>query len=212
MPGRIESWEKNFINRVMDMCTLGNVVSTQNRFILGNYIGQVNMLRNRMVLPPPAVISARGTPDGAVVRWKDDWPVADRPPVKGFNVYRDGQKLNGSPLPATAGEFADHATGVHRYAVAAVGNSQEGPPSVGVTCETGSSDCTAPRLVVISPPVSAIEGRPVGIKARVLDGRDYPYISATLYYRALGEEGWRNTAHGPPRQGRLRRAACRPRR
>lgn len=51
-------------------------------------------------------------------------------------------------------------------------------------------DDRPPRVVVISPPTSIMLGQHVDITARLLDEREDSCLSATLYWRKTGENGW----------------------
>ena len=200
LPGAMESWAQNFIYRVTDISSLGNVVSSQNRFVQLNYVKKENELRKGLAVQPPSLVEARGLENGAVVTWqvteaRDQKPdvTSQRSEVRGFNVHRDGAKLNVVPLPAAARGYTDKANGRYRYTVTAVAaDGTESLPSVPVTCDAGSADRTAPHIVMISPPTSAIEGKPVWIEARVLDNRAHDCISATLRYHVPGSKKWKS--------------------
>jgi hypothetical protein len=190
LPGAMESWAQNFVYRVTDISSLGNVVSSQNRFVQLNYVKKEAELRKGWALQPPVSVTARGTLKGAVVSWINGQK--GKPSVIGFNVYREDGKLNATPLPATATAYTFGANGHFRYTVTAVApDGTESLPSVPVTCDAGSADRTPPHVVVISPPTSAPEGAPVWIEARVLDNRSYDSISATLHYRTPGAKRWK---------------------
>jgi hypothetical protein len=201
LPGAMESWAQNFVYRVTDISSLGNVVSSQNRFVQLNYVKKENDLRKGLTVQPPASVTARGTPKGAVVTWQVAESVqgpkskvqSPESGVRGFTVYRDGGKLNASLLPATATTYTDRANGRFRYTVTAVAaDSAESLPSVPVTCEAGTADRTPPHIVVISPPTSAPEGAPVWVEARILENRSYDSISATLHHRVPGARKWKS--------------------
>ena len=40
LPGAMESWVRNFTHRVTDISSLGNVMSTQNRYVQVNYVAK----------------------------------------------------------------------------------------------------------------------------------------------------------------------------
>ncbi|MCY2924783.1 MAG: carbohydrate-binding protein, partial [Planctomycetota bacterium] len=182
LPGPMESWARSFVNRVTDISSLGNVMSTQDRFVQQNYLLKERELRDHMTFQPPANVTARGTLDGAVITWENRHASA-----RGFHVYRDGKRVDSQPLPPTATSFQDRASGSLSYAVTAVDSQDhESPLSVPARCEAGAADKTAPRLVVISPPTSAVEGQAVWLKARALDNRSYDLIAVTLHYRKPG--------------------------
>ncbi len=185
LPGAMESWAQNFMYRVTDISSLGNVVSTQNRFVQLNYVKKENDLRAGLAVQPPSAVTARGTLTGAVISWQGNSA------VQGYHVYRDGAETKAGLLPAAATSFTDEANGRFRYTVTAVAtNGMESLPSVPVTCEAGPADRTPPHIVMISPPTSTPEDAPVWIDARILDNRSYEAISATLRYRVPGANNW----------------------
>ena len=65
LPGAMESWAHNFMYRVNDISSLGNVTSTQNRFVQENYVAKENQLRKALAIQPPAEVAARGLRQGA---------------------------------------------------------------------------------------------------------------------------------------------------
>ncbi|MCX6872395.1 MAG: carbohydrate-binding protein [Verrucomicrobia bacterium] len=187
LPGAIPSWVGNFTHRVTDISSLGNVTSMQNRFIQLRYVAKENELRGQQAVKSPSHVNARGTRQGAVIQWQNE-----EPNVAGFNVYRDGRKINSDRMPAGAtGRFTDRVNGSCRYTVTAVNaGGQESPPSVPIPCDAGGADRTPPTIVVISPPTSAQSGQPVSIKARLLDGRIDDSTGAVLWYRRPGDAKW----------------------
>jgi len=191
LPGPMDLWVGDFTHRVNDISSLGNVTSIENRQVQLNYVAREEALRKSLPVQPPEV-TARGTHTGAVVTWTNREPGA-----AGFHVYRDGNRLNKSAVPAghegQAYVFTDQGSGKFRYAVTAVsGSDVESLPSVPVTCLAGAADAVAPYLAVISPPCSVAPGQDAAIKVRVLDGRTYDSISATLSYRTLGATQWKS--------------------
>ncbi len=186
LPGAMPSWVANFTHRVVDVSSLGNVVSTQNRYVQLNYETKEKQLRKGFSIQPPSGVTARGTHQGAVVAWKNEQPGA-----KGFHVYRGEARLTAEPLPPNAESYADTFDGAVRYAVTVVGpDGKESVRSEPAFCEAGSADKTPPHIVVVSPPVSVAEGQPVWIKARVLDNRAYDSVSARLHFRTPGAPQW----------------------
>jgi hypothetical protein len=187
LPGATESWVKNFTGRVTDISSLGNVMSSQNRYVQKNYVAKEDTLRKYQSVKAPSFATARGTLNGAVISWKSEVAGA-----KGFNVYRNGKKLNGQPLAGTSTSFTDMANGSFSYCVTAVDASgNESPMSVPSRCDAGAADTTPPHVVVVSPPSSHSAGQAVWVKARILDNRAYEYISAALYYRIPGDRAWK---------------------
>ncbi|MDP2886715.1 MAG: carbohydrate-binding protein [Ignavibacteria bacterium] len=187
LPGAAESWAKNFIYRVTDISSLGNVMSMQNRYIQRNYVTKEDTLRNSQPFKAPSAVSARGTKKGALISWKYDGP-----PILGFRVYRNGQWIDKTMLPASQVSFADQSSGSFKYSVTAIdGMRQESPFSVPFSCAAGTADKEAPFIVVVSPPASSPVGQGVWVKARVVDNRAYDHISAKLLYRTMGEKSWK---------------------
>ncbi len=192
-PGPMESWAHHFIGRVTDISTLGNVVSMQNRYVQKNYLVGLEQLKLTVKGVPsglssviPSDLQARGTAEGAQLTW-----TLARLGARGFQVYRDGRKVTERPLPPEARSHLDRANGRFRYTVTAVEfDDGESLASLPVTCEAGQGDKTPPRIVVISPPTTAMAGQPVWIKARLLDNRVYELLSATLCYRQPGAATW----------------------
>jgi hypothetical protein len=189
LPGAARSWVENFTSRVTDISSLGNVMSSQNRYIQKNYVAKEDTLRSQQAVKPPSVVTARGTKSGAVISWKSN----DRN-AGGFNIYRDGKRLNGQPLTDGQTSYTDSFDGKCTYAVSVLNASgKEGLKSVPSACEAGNADRTPPHIVMVSPPASNPIGQPIWVKARMLDNRSYESISATLYHRSQGEDGWKKS-------------------
>jgi len=185
LPGAMESWTRNFTYRVNDVSSLGNVTSTQNRFVQENYVAKENKLRKAMAIQPPAEVVARGLRCGAVIHWTNVEKNAT-----GFHIYRNGKKRTTLPLPLVAQSYTDTADGRFCYAVSVVTAKGESLPSVPWTCEAGHADRTSPQVTLISPPTSVPFGQPASLKVCALDGRAYELISATLCWRKLGASAW----------------------
>ena len=177
------TWARSFINRIDDISSLGNIVSTQNRFVQLRYVARETQLRNEQEIKAPLNVSAEGTADGAQISWEYEQDQAD-----GFYVYRDGERI--SPLlSGSARTYADVYDQAASYTVRAVNaQGQEGEASIAQTCLAGSGDQEAPQVFVVSPPTSVIEGQDLQVKARVLDGRVDACISAQIHYRPMGSE------------------------
>jgi hypothetical protein len=187
LPGAMEPWARSFMRRVSDISSLGNIVSVQNRFVQIRYLVKENTLRQQPAVRAPSRVEARGTREGALITWTHE-----EPKPSGFNVFRNGLKLNPAPLPGTARSYVDRVGGTFRYSVSALETDhRESPLSVPCSCDAGNADKSPPQVVVISPPTSIRAGQPASIKARVIDGRAYDCISATLHYRAPGAAEWK---------------------
>ena len=196
----MESWAHNFMYRVNDISSLGNVTSTQNRFVQAE-------LRSEGKQPAqdaghPAALGGRWHADSA--RARSDWANEEKN-ATGFHVYRDGKKLTTRPLPVAARSYTDRADGRFRYAVSAVTAQGESLPSVPWLCEAGHADRTPPQVMLISPPSSVPAGQPASVKVRALDGRAYDLISATLYLAQAGRVAVEEDRHDAAREVDLRR-------
>ncbi|MHB1000614.1 MAG: alpha-glucuronidase family glycosyl hydrolase [Armatimonadota bacterium] len=196
LPGSFPAWARTFRDRVTDISSLGNVVSTQNRLVQLRYVAKEDQLRKEQKVKSPSYVEARGTGAGAVITWKNNEPDA-----KGFNVYRDSVKLTKTPIVTKDYTYCDKTNGFHQYSVSAVSESGiESPQSVPTTCAAGSADRDMPDIVVVSPPTSHASGQPFSVTARVLDNRAYGSLSAALYFRKPGENAWQKL----PMQRRVR--------
>ena len=60
LPGSMESWVGNFLGRVNDISSLGNVASVQNRYVRKNYLGKEAELPPRIVLLPSGRRAGKG--------------------------------------------------------------------------------------------------------------------------------------------------------
>lgn len=174
-------WAQSFTNRVDDISSLGNVQSSQNRFVQLRYAGRETSLRNAQAIKAPLNVTARGTTDGAALAWTYEADTAD-----GFLVYRDEEKITEAPLGADVREFTDTYDGEAVYTVTAVTEEGESEASIPQTCEAGAADQTTPKPVVVSPPTSIRAGQDMALKVRILDERDYDELSAAIHYRAMG--------------------------
>ena len=187
LPGATESWVHNFTHRVTDISSLGNVMSSQNRYVQKNFVAKEDTLKRTQALNTPSLVTARGTMEGALLSWQ---PQRER--QNGYNVYRDGKKINPQPLPGSSTRFNDRANGAFLYCVTAIDMSgKESPFSIPARCEAGTAGTQPPHIVMISPPASHPIGQPIWIKVRILDNRAYDLISAKLRYRTPGAGGWK---------------------
>ncbi len=197
LSGAMRSWIKNFVYRIDDISSLGTVVSTQNRFVQLNYMTKIEEIRERIperntmpdMLQPPSNVKVKSTKDGAVITWKNEQLAA-----RGFNVYRNGKKINDQLLPSFVRAFEDKADGSFNYSVnAVVWDDRETLKSIPVPCKAGAGDKEPPEIFVISPHTSTAKGQDIEITARILDDKAYRYISADLYYRRPGKNKWQKT-------------------
>ncbi len=192
LPGAFESWAQNFIYRVNDISSLGNVHSTQNRHVQLEYTSRKMRLHQGETTKPPINVSVRGTKDGAVITW-DPNPND----ITGFHVYRSGKQLTDESLPPNQTSYRDTADGHFRYQVRTLAkNGRPSHLSIPQHCSAGSGDTQAPQLFVISPPTSATLGLPAEVMVRVLDSREYGLISAKLHYKTPSQAKW-NTLEMP---------------
>lgn len=186
LPGEFDTWARAFRDRVTDISSLGNVVSSQNRLVQLRYVAKEEALRKAQAVKSPSHVEASGTRSGAVITWRNEEKDA-----RGLNVYRDAVKLNRVLLSSSAERFVDTIDGRSRYSVTSVSKAgQESPRSVPATCASGSADTIAPNVVAVSPPTSALKDHPVDITARLLDDRAYDSLSAELRYRPIGHGDW----------------------
>jgi hypothetical protein len=189
LPGPFETWARNFRDRVIDISSLGNIMSTQNRWVR-QWANKENALRSSQTVKAPSYVEARGTVNGAVITWRNTESA-----IQGFNVYRGTTRINGNLVPANTLQFTDAISGSCSYSVTAVNTSnQESPRSVPSLCNAGNADTDPPNVVVISAPTSCALGQYADLTARVLDDRTYGSISADLYYRPLGNGNYTKIA------------------
>lgn len=187
MPGEFESWVHNFIHRIDDISSLGNIQSIENRFVQLRYLAKENDFRELQAVKSPSYLDARSTLDGAVLTWRNNEGNA-----RGFHIYRDGEKINRDMVPTSTLSAADDREGDFSYQVTAVGaDGMESPLSVRSTCPAGGADREAPAVFVISGPVSAWTSGDLEFKARVIDDRAAEMISARLHYCAFGDTEFR---------------------
>jgi len=177
-----EAWSQSYLDRTMDMSTLGQLVSNHQMVMQYFVVKAQNDRRAGQRVKYPSQSVARQSVAGVEISWRNEEPAA-----KGFNVYRNDVKLNTAPLSPQASSFTHHTADVSGSfrvsALAADGTeSQCGAP---VTVDTN-----APRVVVISPPTTAIAGQPLDIEARVSTGFVPEEVSAELHYRSPGAKQW----------------------
>ena len=192
-PGAFEPWAQSFIQRVVDISSLGNIVSVQNRFIRLHYKYKTDALRLGMMNPVVNSIEARGTKTGAIIRWEDDFQVA-----RSYDILRNGKKINKLPIWSSGrwGQFEDTFDGKAIYQVTARGvinnwwQTEEGNRSIPMSCLAGNADRQAPHIVVISPPKSVLHRQPIEIEVRALDNRDDSLITARCFWREAGAPKW----------------------
>jgi len=177
-----EAWARSYLDRTMDMSTLGQLVSNHQMIMQLYIVKMQNDHRAGQRVKYPSHITARQSAAGVELAWRNEEPAA-----KGFNVYRNDKKLNAEPLSAKISSFtfenAD-VSGIFRVGVLGPDGSEslQSPP---VTVDTN-----APRVVVISPPTTAMAGQPLDIEARVSSGFVPEEVSAELRYRSLGAKKW----------------------
>lgn len=180
------SWVSHFTGRVSDISSLGNIVSLQNRFIQKNYIDLAWKQLNTYNTLAPGDVQARGTKEGARITWQTTGEA-----FRGYDIYRDGEKITARPLPAATRQYDDITGGFHRYEVYSLlwGNDAANG-SASAACYAGAADTIPPQIVVISPPSSVLAGQPLWVKAHLLDNRLDGLLSAVLCYRAAGATAW----------------------
>ena len=177
-----EAWSRSYLHRVVDSGTLGQLVSNHQMIMQLHVLRMENESRSSQSVKYPSHVAARQCAAGVRVDWRNEEPAA-----VGFKIYRDDMKLNTAPLPADSNTFiyrtAD-VTGTFRVSALAkdATESRHGTP---VTVDT-----TAPRVVVISPPCSAMPGRAVDVEARVCSGFVPEDVSVDLLYRNPAATTW----------------------
>ena len=180
-------WAQSFMTRVDDISSLGNVQSSQNRFVQLNYLARETELRSKQEIKAPLNVEVKATKSGAVLTWEYEYGVAN-----GFNVYRDDEKVNAEPLSGTARSFSDTYNGEATYTVKAVVLKDmalaESVASIPQTCKAGVANDHSPQPIVVSPPTSVREGQKISVNVRVLDDNVYEDLQATLFYRAVGAD------------------------
>lgn len=79
-----------------------------------------------------------------LVSWKPNVLADD---ITGYNIYRDGQKLNASPVTTDVYADTDVATGDHKYTVTAMYDSEESPKSDEAAVKVTETELQAPNSV-----------------------------------------------------------------
>ena len=185
LPGAFADFAASFNRTVVDISSFGNVMSAQNRLIKERFVAKENELRNAQTVKAPTRVEARGTQTGAEITWSHEGSG-----ITGYNVYRNGVKLNASPLNADSRKYTDTYNGDAEYTVTAIGGS-ESVKSIPSVCAAGTADSEGPQVIMVSPPQSVKAGQRFEVKARLLDGRTNSALSATLYVRTPGEDAFR---------------------
>jgi len=182
---KMAEWVNNFNKRVVDISSLGNIQSVQNRFVQLNYVNKIAEVRSAQNVKMPSHVQAKGTLNGAFISWKNEEPA-----IKGFYVYRNGIKVS-QLLSKNDISWDDTIKGKHRYSVTAVNTSgMESPQFSSPSCYAGSSDTNAPKIILVSPQSSLAKGQPFEITVRLLDNRKNELLNAVLYYRSIGNPDW----------------------
>lgn len=185
LPGRMEEWAYSFLHRIDDVSSMGNIMSTQNRFVQQNYIAKVNKLRKLQQVKAPSHLIAKGTCKGAVISWLNEDPA-----TKNFVIYRNGIEI--ATVSASVTNYHDQYDGLASYTVLVIDtDGQRSPKGIPSTCQAGSSDQIAPVIVFTSPATSLMAGQGLSIKISLIDNRDEKELSGTLFYRTLGEKQWK---------------------
>lgn len=186
LPGEFASWANNFLLRVTDISSLGNVQSIQNRYVQERYLAKEIELLNKSLVKFPTGIEAKGTTDGAIISWQNnEWR------VKGFNLYANGYKVNRQLLSPASTKFYHKANGNFVYQLTAVNKKgEESERSPYASCLAGSADNKGPHVILVSPPSSIKRANSFSIKLRLLDNRLSSQLSAFLLYRRIGETKW----------------------
>ena len=186
LPGHMEDWTRSFLHRIDDISSMGNIMSVQNRFVQQNYVKKISELRNYQRVKAPSHIVAKGTEKGAIVSWRNE-----EPGLEHFVVCRDGVEI--ASVPADVTSFADQFDGKATYSVYVVDtDGNRSPLGIPSTCMAGNSDVESPILIVTSPLSTIVKGTDLNVKLSLLDNRSAESLSATLYYRPLNADTWKN--------------------
>ena len=182
-PGGIaEAWSRSYLHRTMDMSTLGQLVSNHQMVMQLHIMKIEEAKRAAQRIKYPSHVVARQYSSGVQLDWHNEEPGA-----AGFNIYCNKEKLNSEPLPATRSSYnylTGDVSGTFQVSVLAA----DGEDSL--QCTPVTVDTSTPRVVVISPPTSAVPGQPVDIEARVCCGWLPDEVTAQLQYRRMGTERW----------------------
>ena len=180
--GLAEEWSRSYRARIMDASTLGQFVSSQQMIMQHYVIKLENDFRFAEQIKFPSRVAVRRTDDGVLVTWRNEEPANT-----GFNVYRDGKRLNDMPLDRGLTSYlVTNTDGRGSYCVSVLSaEGVESAKSAPATC-----DFAAPRVVVISPPTTAAAGLPIDIEARIESGFVPDSVSAELAFRSLGAADW----------------------
>lgn len=181
-----QTFVENFISRVDDISTLGNIISIENRYVKERYLARECELRNSQSVKSPSAVVVKNTASGARITWKNEQPSAI-----GFNIYRNNKKLNETLVNEEF--FEDHFDGEATYRVTAVSaNEEESIGSIPVSCQAGSSKSSPLQVIVVSPPTVISSQNFIDLKAIVIDSTISEQITAKLYYRSIGSKQWQS--------------------
>ncbi len=187
LPGAFRRWMHDFTHRVIDISSLGNVVSAENRYVQLRYLPRVEQLRAAQDIKAPSHVRARGDMSGAVITWKNEQPQD----ALGFFVYRDGKRITRRRLPPSTTRYQDDISGYHTYRVRCAVSGGLSPMSLPSSAHAGRKSDIPPRVIVISPPTSCGLRQNASIEARILSDRTYGSVHALFAYRHFGESRWR---------------------
>ena len=187
MPGAFRRWVHDFTHRVIDISSLGNVVSAENRYVQLRYLPRVTQLREEQDIKAPSHVRARGDLSGAMITWKNEEPRD----ALGFFVYRDGKRITRKRLPPSTTSYHDDTGGYQTYRVRCAVSGGLSPMSLPSSTHAGRKSDIPPRVIVISPPTSCGLRQNASIEARILSDRTYGSVHALFAYRHFGERRWR---------------------
>jgi Carbohydrate binding module (family 6) len=180
-------WVSNFLERVTDISSLGNVQSIQNRYVQERYLEKEKQLLDKAAVKFPTAVGAKGTKHGAMLRWHNNQQL-----VSGFFIYANGQLITPKPLTATDSSFVHQQNGFFHYQIAAIaadGTASELSPTS--SCYAGTADSMAPQIILVSPPSVVQAGAAFILKVRLLDNRLAEHLSVMLHYRKAGTKNWK---------------------
>jgi hypothetical protein len=179
-------WTFNFLNRVTDISSLGNVQSIQNRYIQERYLQKEEELLRSAHVKFPTRVQPRGTSSGVLITWRNNEPEA-----KGFYLYANGKSVNQKLISNLDSSYIVSSHEPAQYSVTAISSSGiESDLSPSSFAYAGTSDKKPPLIVVVSPPGGVKKGTFCYIKVRLVDDRAYELQKATLHYRKVGTANW----------------------
>ena len=185
MPYYFDEWTKSFIKRVTDISSLGNVISTQNRFVNLRYIPREKLLRE--INNSPYNLKIYRNSKSAKIYFE-----YDNNDISGFNVYVNEKKVNTTPFKNKEYTIYLKSNAIATIQVATVSkNGVECGKSIPLTSDF-KKDIENSLQIVVSPPTSVLEGENAEITVRYFaENIDSEYIKPLLYYKEINENKYK---------------------